>query len=63
MLHGLRTFAFFLAFSVAAVSPQSAGAQASDFPSKTVRIVIPFSADPSKNSVYIKFTNGNFSNH
>lgn len=43
MLSGLRASAFSLALA-AAVSPQTANAQASDFPSKTVRIVIPFSA-------------------
>jgi tripartite-type tricarboxylate transporter receptor subunit TctC len=44
MLFGLRTFAFSLALGIAAVSTQTAQAQSSDFPSKTVRIVIPFSA-------------------
>jgi hypothetical protein len=31
--------------------------------SSTSNIVVPFSADPAKNSVYIKFTNGNASNN
>jgi tripartite-type tricarboxylate transporter receptor subunit TctC len=44
MLYRLSTFAFSLALAIAAVSPHTAAAQASDFPSKTVRIVIPFSA-------------------
>jgi len=44
MLYRLCAFAFSLAFGIAAVSPQTAQAQAADFPSKTVRIVVPFSA-------------------
>ena len=44
MVYGLRTVVFSLALGLAAVSPHAAEAQASDFPSKTVRIVIPFSA-------------------
>lgn len=42
MLSGLRTFV--IALGIAAASPPAAQAQAADFPSKTVRIVIPFSA-------------------
>jgi tripartite-type tricarboxylate transporter receptor subunit TctC len=44
MVYGLRTLAFALTLSVAAASLHVTEGLASDFPSKTVRIVIPFSA-------------------